>query len=312
MSINLIDREEIEKLIKKGYTVRRICDYYKERGIDVKYDGMYNLIKEEMNCEKNVEPKVSTREIAELRRKGFSYSEIAKILTEQGKNISSQEVYIQLEKLNNVLKKNCLPEERTDLEKVNILTEEDKFELDKILQDEIIFRGTTISNWCRITKNEYLKNCLIERVNKIRIIANHSKKVNDEFVEDKSLLEVLKIVENPKMEEPYKKYNVYLKGHIDKNDVIENGKIDILIKQVFKNNTDLMVYILEGYQPKFIKEEYTNEERYDERVYNQKKADFKNKVSNYFRILEQVENMERSREKVRKQIRTVEGQEDER
>lgn len=311
MSRMFINREEIDKLLNEGYTIAGICKYYQEKGIDVKYDRLYHLVNQYRQQDgKKIAPKASTKEMIELREKGYTYSEIAKILTEDGKKITSQGVYLRLERFYNLRGENAKEGEKSGIEKMKILRNEDKVELDNILQKEIIFKGTTVDNWCRNTGSEYLKDCLTERLNKLIIIATNAKKENGQLVPDKDFVEILKCVGDNKPTEPYKKYNLYLREYINKYGVLKYGAVDTLREKVFKNNSDLMVYILEGYQPKFAKEEYTNNEQYDEKIYNQKKKAFKGKVSTYVKRLELIEARAELQKTVEETTRTIEGNED--
>ena len=311
MSRMFVDREEIDKLLNDGYTIAEICKYYQEKGIDVKYDRLYHLVNQYRQQDgKKIAPKASTKEMIKLREEGYTYSEIAKKLTKDGKKITSQGVYLRLERFYNLRGENAKEGEKSGIEKMKILRNEDKVELDNILQKEIIFKGTTVDNWCRNTGSEYLKDCLTERLNKLIIIANNAKKENGQLVPDKDFVEVLKCVGDNKPTEPYKKYKLYLREYINKYGVLKYGAVDTLREKVFKNNSDLMVYILEGYQPKFAKEEYTNNEQYDEKVYNQKKKEFEGKVSTYVKRLELIEARAKLKETVERTTRTIEEDKD--
>ena len=149
------------------------------------------------------------------------------------------------------------------------------------LLKQIFYKGCSIKAYC--DKYGYDESVLVDRLKKLKDIAEHARKKDDTWIPDKNFLKVIETLESQNYYNPSKEYILYFKNYI-KNNICEKGAVDLIRYRAFDNNGDLMTFILNAYNIKFV--------GYDENVMNQIKKGFEGKVNKYFARLSKLNQID--------------------
>lgn len=269
-----IDIEEAVKLKEQGLSDSKIAAYLNEKGIKVTYGTINKRLNEYYKKIGKKRPKVKQnkkktekymKEIVELKEQGKSDKEIVEYLKEKGVRVSCLTI------------NNCLKEYYNNQEKIKLKPEEATFET-KIIKyrnpiEEILMSGMTIEEF--IAKHGKEKN--EEKIRKyfanIRIIAKYSEKKNGKFVSDNNFIDVIDILDS--VEDHTEEYRMMLSDYIV-NGNFSKEKIDVIKKEIFANNTDLMIYMLTRLGTDFLGSS-------DKKEFNIYKEQYKAKINKYLK-----------------------------
>jgi len=241
--------------IKPNSVSSRLRLYYEKVGKEKPKTKRSRRARNKNDKVKLIEPKI----FAELREEGMSDEEISEYLNKMGISISAMEVNDLLSQYYNS----------------TVIRFDDEIK-------EILMCGMTIEEFInKYEKQE--KEEIREKFEKLRVVAQYSKREKDEIVQDENMISVLTILGNP--DENIKRQRKIIETYIV-DGVLRKGAIQEIKDTVFPKNTDLMVYIL-------IRLNVNLNEGYDERIFNKLKKEYENKIDNYLRRIEQTDNNRR-------------------
>lgn len=234
---------------------KRLLEYYDAQGKGtVKKERRIILTEEELN------------KLVELKEQRLTYKEVSEYFKQQGRVISAC-----------VLRKRLLEyyEKHGHPKRVR------KYENDL---KEILMSGMTIQEFISEFGEESERESLEEQLEKLRVIAEHSKKEDDKWISDNNFIRIINFVENSN--DDLKWYQ----GNIDRyvsDGRCKKGAIDLIKESIFGNeNTDLMVYVLSRANLEW-------DNGYDSRVFKPLKAKYEQKVDKYLERLYNIENNRR-------------------
>lgn len=298
-----ISTEELVNLREQKWTDEKIAKHFTDNGrpisqqaVSIRLDRYYAKIgkekpKSERKKSKN-QTEISIEELVKLSDEGLSSYVIADKFTSQGKAISYQTVSRRLneyyssqgkEKPKTIRKKqekkektstkpSVKKEKNVSKPKNKVIITDDKMRA--VLLNEVEFS---------VIKDEE-KREILERLTKIKFLAEHSRRVDEEWIKDKEFLEIIKIIENGQTVRTRNKYLSYTKKYLIGNKV-GLGEIDLIKNDVFKGNGNLMAYMLLRCNLN-----YGDEDGYDIRIWNKENKEYREKIDKYLNRLHSLED----------------------
>ena len=236
---------------------------------------------------------IEKEELVRLKEKGMTYVAIAQYLSEHGKSVSQATIFNRIRDYYNQASK----EGRESNEQSSL---KEKHETDKPvsweklyskLEDnmimEILMHGMTIEEYSkRLNRPEHKEN-LQKRFKKFRFVVEHDEKIKDKWLADQNLLEVVDRVESL-TDHPKERYIRMIERIIGGNKC-QHGNIDLIKYHVFKDNQDLMAYILSDSELSY--------GDYDLAVWNHTKKSYEEKIKRIFSRMHKIEMGIEKREK---------------
>ena len=320
--------EKLYELKENGFSDKEIVEFLKKEGIEIAYTTIsarlnkyYTQIgkakpkcygnktkKEEKSNNKTKKNSVSRRKVTdeklyELKEKGLTDSQIVEYFNYKGIKISYSNVSLRLTKYYKQLGK---PKPRGNKKETREFIKAEKQaqeEAERKQQEKYIInllRGSSSVIDIRIVNmlisgfsikekefsDEQIQD-INKRIEKLKFIARHTNKIGDRWIADENFIAVLDFLQNPQNTHPSNIYEVSIKKHLNGN-TCQSGKIDLMKKNVFGDNEDLMTYV-------FLGTDITFDPEYDRKVWEVCKANYKSKIELYFARLQELEKRQREK-----------------
>ena len=322
------DKEIVEFLKKEGIEIAyttisaRLNKYYTQIGKAKPKCYRNKTKKEEKSNNKTKKNSASRRKVTdeqlyELKEKGLTDSQIVEYFNNKGIKISYSNVVVRLNRYYKQLGK---PKPRGNKKEAQELMRAEKKvqeEAKRKQQEKHIINllsGSSSSvidirivnmliSGFSIKEKEFSDEQIADinkRIEKLKFIARHSNKIGDRWIADNNFIEVLDFLQNPQNTHPSNIYEVSIKKHLNGN-MCQSGKIDLMKKNVFGDNEDLMTYV-------FLGTDITFDPEYDRKVWNACKTNYKNKIELYFARLQELEKRQKEKNEAtsRKVVKTGE------
>lgn len=240
-------------------------------------------------------------DLIKLRKKGMSYKEICEYYMKKGIKVSYNTIYDRL-RFKKIIIDNDLEESEgvknttnpiyTGKGKEKSAEEKKRVKRNISLDDrvkEILLTGESVKVYCTKEECQDQEYEICNRIRRLKIIAECSIKQGDRWIPDNNFLEVIRILESTQNLYPGEKYQVYLKPYMNGR-LYKLGSTNTILRNVFRNNTDLMIYILSSNNSRVQGE-------YDIKFYKQLKEKYKAKIDKYFNRLHAVEENAKNKAK---------------
>lgn len=244
--------EEIYVLKKRGYTYEEIADWYeKMRNIKVSSNTIKTMLDDYCRSVGLKIPKTIKKENIKIADNADNGNK---------DNIRSQRYFI------------ALNDDETYEEKMK----------------KLLYSGKTISGyyWNKPNKKNE-EDAIRSLTEKLIFLAEHTRKSNSGWLQDKNFIETLKLFGNKQVQSPYYKYKIYVEKIINGN-ICKGGNIDLIKTKTFRDNSDMMVFALSERGIIF-------DEIYDGKVWNKYKNNLEKKVDRYFSRLHSIEVKQKNR-----------------
>lgn len=306
-----INREEIakevSKLYKEGWTYEQISQNYQEKGFYLSPIQIEVLVmeekmkkKEETKTEESILEKLGIKErekteqenqnededhmptveqtIIQFYKDGMAYDSIVQYFDEIKAKVTPAKVREVILRYQN--------RSRGKEEKKH----QNQAKNGKGILREIMLSGYTLDEWISVNPEigEEKREEIRHEVDKMRFIAEHQRKNQDgTWDQDKSFLEVLNVMTQDENRHMQLSYHNMVQS-------INHQELDLIQTRYFEDRKDIFSYLLSRYI-----ETQNNPllNRYDEKLYQKYREEFKNKITNYENRVRGLESSMRELEK---------------